>query len=89
MSGPAVEAAQRAWTERYPNGSVLLASSAYQDGIGALAIAAAREALKPVQAKCEELDRLFGDSSTYVAIGVRRVLQDLAPLIYTTEELER
>jgi hypothetical protein len=49
MSNPAVEAAQRAWAERYPNGSVSLAVSAHEDGLGAFVVAASREALKPIR----------------------------------------
>ena len=75
MTDPAVEAAQRACS---------CAGTVHSSRCLA---AAAREALKPIQAKYKELDGLFGDSPTNVAIGVRRVLQDLAPLIYTTEEL--
>lgn len=50
MSYPAVEAAQRAWEERYSDRLQSVTYSAQHDGMGALAIAAAREALKPIQA---------------------------------------
>lgn len=46
---PAVDAAQRAWDQRYPGGSVSLAASAYNDGLGTLALNVAREALKPLR----------------------------------------
>ena len=81
MSDPTVEAAQRAWTERYPNGSGLLASSAYQDGIGALAIAAAREALKPVRAWFRWW------SHTHQASLPDYAWDHLAQAIFSTEEL--
>lgn len=87
MPDPAIEAAQQAWAERYPNGSVSLAASAYQDGLGVIVIAAAREALKPIRAKYEYLNARFGDGNTEIAVGIRWVLEDLATLIYTTEEL--
>lgn len=49
MNDPAVEAAQRAWTGRYSDRVVPVTDSAHHDGMGALAIAAAREALKSVR----------------------------------------
>ncbi|OBG32394.1 hypothetical protein [Mycolicibacter heraklionensis] len=54
--------------------------------------AAAREALKPVRELHKELDGLFGISSmdaSGVAAGVRMVLSRLAPLICTSEEVDR
>lgn len=51
MSDPAIDAAQRAWAERYPIGSasVDLLKSQAKEGLGAFVIAAAREALKPIR----------------------------------------
>ena len=89
MSDPVIEAAQKAWAERYPNGSVSLSASAYQDGLGVIVIAAAREALKPIR----ELHRRV-HSFVYRTDGMCEECDNVWPcetaeLIYTTEELER
>ena len=60
VADPAVEAAERAWDQRYGNGSLSAADSAAQDGIGHLAIAAAREALAPLRAKHQRVQRPDG-----------------------------
>jgi len=82
MPDPAVEAAQRAWI----SGGVS-SNDALDLAKGSIAAEAAREALKPIRAKYEYLNARFGDQNTEMAIGIRWVLEDLAPLIYTTEEL--
>lgn len=79
MTDPAVEAAVR-HCDALPYGAK---SKIEFDDL----IDAAREALKPIREKCEELDSMFGDAATNVAAGVRLVLTQIAPLIYTSEEL--
>lgn len=49
MTDPAVEAAEKAWHDRYRERMVPAEKSAEYGGLGALPIAAAREALKPVR----------------------------------------
>lgn len=75
MSDPAVEAAQRASDQYEAMGQISLQ-----------AVAAAREALKPLQEKSEELDATFGGSASDVAAGVRLVLAQIRPLIYSHRE---
>lgn len=76
MSDPAVEAAQRAfWV---PGESHEIA-----------AVAAAREALKPIR---DLLDKLALDTYPPCDLGTRidlfqQAISDLSPLVYTTEEL--
>lgn len=91
MTDPAVEAAQQAWELN------LETDFPYKPGEPGIwspdaMEAAAREALKPIRDLHQELDGLFGIASmdaSGVAAGVRMVLSRLAPLIYTTEEMER
>lgn len=102
MSDPAIEAAQRAWAERYPHGSVILAASAYADGLGTLAIAVAREAHKEIRKLHRPMtnDELretwpgYAGVSRAVCAGCTDVNRltwldecDTAKLIYTSEEL--
>ncbi|MEW2483613.1 hypothetical protein AB0876_28905 [Mycobacterium sp. NPDC049093] len=75
MADPAIEAAQRAWE-----------ADGLRDGWKALAVAASREALMPIREKYQELLRFYEGS---VEVGPWRILDDLAKLIYTTEELDR
>lgn len=80
MSDPAIEAARKAVNGGlgFPNGPV-----------DAFAIQSAREALKPIRKESEQLlnpnvpqmSRLWWD-------GVQYALERIAPLIYSTEELE-
>lgn len=49
MTDPAVEAAEKAWHDRYRERMAPAEKSAEHGGLGALPIAAAREALKPVR----------------------------------------
>ncbi|MDJ0006496.1 hypothetical protein [Gordonia alkanivorans] len=49
MSDPAVQAASRAWLDRYDDRTVNVEESAHYNGVGALAIKAAREALAPLR----------------------------------------
>lgn len=79
MSDPAVEAAQRV-SERHNWDGIMFAA----------ADAGAREALKPIREKWAELlmpyaTRLVDPEAT----GAIKVLEAFAPLIFTTEELER
>lgn len=80
MTDPAVEAAQRAYEPR----------PFAQPGVIPAMQAAAREALKPIRDKWAELlmpyaTRLVDPEAT----GAIKVLEAFAPLIFTTEELER
>ncbi|MEN4397487.1 hypothetical protein [Mycolicibacterium conceptionense] len=71
MRDPAVAAAQRAW-------------STWEDDVDErLAIAAAREMARPIREKFQELMRRYYAQSPAAA----NLLDELAPLIYTTEEL--
>jgi hypothetical protein len=91
MPDPAIEAAQRAWEQRYPNGSVSLAASAYRDGLGAFVVAGAREALQPIR----ELHRPFvtndprspHDVVCNHCLGPKQWPCTTALYAYTTEEL--
>lgn len=79
MTDPAVEAAQKVWDRHDPP---------YRSDY--LLVAAAREALKPIREKWTELlmpyaTRLVDPEAT----GAIGVLEAFAPLIFTTEELER
>lgn len=78
MTDPAVEAAQRAYEPR----------PFAQPGIIPAMQAAAREALKPIRELHSELNSPLPDGFELPG-GVKYVLHLLAPLIFTTEELER
>lgn len=84
MSDPSIEAAQRAWPA---------VACGFFDDEQRVMVAAAREALKPIrelhQKRSEELAPPYEDVMTAYDEGVKYVLDALAPLIYTTEELER
>ncbi|WAY18425.1 hypothetical protein OF855_24620 [Mycolicibacterium fortuitum] len=73
MTDPAVEAAQRAWR-------------AWDDDVDEkLAIASAREMARPIREKHQEwVRRCYGQSPE-----VDNLLDELAPLIYPTEEPSR
>lgn len=81
---PAIEAAQRAWDARYMGGS--FGRSVTDDGVGALAIAAAREALIPIRELDIRLSREDNHSGRFLA-GMEYVLSMLGPLVYTEAEL--
>lgn len=75
MTDPAVEAARRAWqAEGWGDGPLAMSE-------GHLAEAAARAALKPIQ---DWFDRNYGMSSI-----TDHLLDELAPLIFTTEEINQ
>jgi hypothetical protein len=80
MSDPAIEAAQRAWEEYEAQGGVWKPE--------ALRLAA-REALKPIRATYARWESAFGGCRGEVPEMVQVLLDELAPLIYTTEELEQ
>ena len=78
MSDPSIEAAQRAGSGWY----------------SAREVEAAREALRPVREKWEAWNGEWELGPTWDVEGnaqhvIQLLLKDLAPLIYTTEELER
>ncbi|WJJ56505.1 hypothetical protein PROPHIT493_48 [Mycobacterium phage prophiT49-3] len=84
MTDPAVEAADRAWEAWLERAPVDLSAAS------APVTLAAREALRPIREKWTELlmpyaTRLVDPEAT----GAIRVLEAFAPLIFTTEELER
>lgn len=75
MTDPAVEAARNA-----------LAKVGFGRSGHVQRVAAAREALKPIR----ELHAEWARHASYgVSYPLRDILQRLAPLIFTTEELER
>jgi len=76
MTDPAVEAANRA---RVTPGAVRSERL--------LAEAAAREALRPIRAKWKLLEAEAAHEDAEVKLGMLHVLNAIAPLIYTTEEL--
>lgn len=83
MTDPAIEAAFRV-------SELVAANLIDREAPWPMMTAAAREALRPVREKSEQLlnpnnaqmSRLWWD-------GVRYALEQIAPLIFTTEELER
>ncbi|WVX88622.1 hypothetical protein SEA_CHEESETOUCH_80 [Gordonia phage CheeseTouch] len=89
MSGdPAIAAAQRAWDARYVGRLVSTVESAEHDGLGALAIAAAREMAAPVR-------KLHIQSTRIPSADYRRCITchtswpcDTARLLYSSSELE-
>ncbi|AON96801.1 hypothetical protein BI081_gp050 [Mycobacterium phage Tonenili] len=77
MPDPAVEAAHRAMPE--------LSSAAPTEDM----IAAAREMAKPIRAAYTRWESAFGGRRGDVPEMVQVLLEELAPLIYSTEELDR
>ena len=89
MTDPAVEAAQRAWYARY-HASHNFYTSLTHGGIADGFTHAAREALKLVREAYTRWESAFGDGQRGdTAEIVQVLLEELAPLIYTSEELER
>lgn len=78
MPDPAVEAAQRALT-----------NIGYGRSGHVQRVAAAREALKPVREWHRRMADSYALDDRPEGVLVQAVLQELAPLIYTTEELDR
>ena len=76
MSDPAVEAAQQVWELHW----------ALPGSEGKLT-EAAREALKPIQLLSNGFQDFYKGRDDLFAEGVKHVLRDLAPLIFTEEEL--
>lgn len=74
MTDPAVAAAQKIWERHEP--------PYRSDDL----IAAAREALKPIRALHDDWSRIDAQGCS---ISHREIFDRLAPLIFTTEELER
>lgn len=79
MTDPAVEAAQRAIGHVSPD--------EFTNDVGDTALAAAREALRPIR----DIHQKWAEAYAYRADGLvlNAFLAALAPLIFTTEELER
>lgn len=91
MSDPVVEAAQRAFNETYR--STDFAASLQRNGVAAELCSAAREAVEPIRELVEEArswkpynTRDVGDA--YLAESVHDLLDDIAKLIYPSEELQ-
>lgn len=74
VSDPAVEAAYRYRGRRYPE----------DDGL----VGAAREALRPVREWCEEWKSALNEENVCAVVALA-ILDDLAKLIYSSEELAR
>lgn len=104
VSNPAVEAAQKAWLARYHGSQMEISveQSAGNGGVGALAVDAAREALKPIKdqmvvakARYSELQDLMlagatsAETSRYAneMAGIHYLYRLIAPLVYSSEEL--
>lgn len=85
MSDPVIEAAQRAW-----DATAEMTAGGYVVNPYRVAKTAAREALRPIREKWEEL---LGPYATRLvnpeATGAIKVLEAFAPLIFTTEELNQ
>lgn len=89
MSGdPAIAAAQRAWDARYVGRMVSAVESAAHDGLGALAIAAAREALAPLRAKHKLLTDALKFMPDSEAAVLTAALDMFAEALYSSSELE-
>lgn len=81
MTDPAIEAAQQATADLLPLARL---------DAKPWAVSGAREALKPVRKQHRYLTETASDLDNQAfAAGMRAVLSDLAPLIYSAEELER
>lgn len=82
MSDPSIEAAQRAW--RVQTGSEPLADDNYTIRVRTIA---AREALRPIR----DIHQKWAEAYAYRADGLvlNAFLAALAPLIFTTEELNQ
>lgn len=83
MSDPAVEAAQQAWSNTIRQGG-----RSPNENSWAQSKAAAREALKPIRGVHEAWARRYANRFDGDALVVKTLLEDLAPLIYSTEELD-
>lgn len=77
MSDPSIEAARRAWANR---GAPDMEPSVSE-------IVAAREALKPIREKIRELQTDIPTDNPMFGEGVDYVIAELAPFIYSSEEL--
>ncbi|WP_110810235.1 hypothetical protein [Mycolicibacterium houstonense] len=87
MSDPAIEAAQRAWAAK-PNGFEKSSHLPHRLPHGMDMIAAAREMAKPIRAlHAQFLAQGKGPETECWWRAVQYVLEELAPLIHTTEEL--
>ncbi|WP_243858128.1 hypothetical protein [Mycobacterium sp. DL440] len=79
MADPVIDAAQRALG--------LTTDGMNQASRGRVARTAAREALKPIRELHQELCTGALDEDAEVEHGMRLVLDALAPLVYSTEDL--
>ncbi|YCU34479.1 hypothetical protein ACRYGU_16680 [Mycobacteroides abscessus] len=86
MTDPAVEAAQRAW-----DATAEMTAGGYVVNPYRVAKTAAREALKPIRERHTHWVTELEKSPLPATAGAIAlvVLADLAPLIFTTEELEQ
>lgn len=92
-SDPAVEAAQRAWTARYGWDQLPRFDEKCDEDedIAAFVTAAAREMAKPIRElhAAMKSDQPGIRPTSEFAEGMRFALDEVAPLIFTSEELER
>lgn len=88
MSDPAIDAAQRAWMA---GPASEFEFRPHEDGLWtpAAMVAAAREALTPVEAEIEDMREEFrvGAYDAGVGMGVRHALDRIAKHVYPSEEL--
>lgn len=82
MTDPAVEAARKAWVA---SGRVPLPTQ--QDLRGR--ISAAREALRPIREWHQKQSQRLADRYSSEALMLKAQLAEIAPLIFTTEELNQ
>ncbi|WKW86357.1 hypothetical protein SEA_BUDSKI_80 [Gordonia phage Budski] len=96
MSGdPAIAAAQRAWDARYVGRMVSTVESAAHDGVGALAIAAAREMAAPLRKlhvrktePCDDCSKVCPECALECAACDAEWPTDTDRLLYSSSELE-
>lgn len=81
MTDPAVEAAQRAIGHVSPD--------EFTNEVGDTALAAAREALRPIREWHQKQSQRLADRYSSEALMLKAQLAEIAPLIFTTEEINQ